>query len=88
VLLFAFGMPLMPVDRHVERVAKRIGLIPAKASPDDAHEHFLALLEPDQMYEAHVNLIQHGRRICHAQRPEHDRCPVAARCRFVDPKAL
>ena len=87
VLLFSFGMPLMPVDRHVERVAKRIGLIPAKASPDDAHEHFLALLEPDQMYEAHVNLIQHGRRICHAQRPEHDRCPVAARCRFVDPKA-
>ena len=87
VILFSFGMPLMPVDRHVERVAKRIGLIPAKASPDDAHEHFLALLEPDQMYEAHVNLIQHGRRICHAQRPEHDRCPVAPRCRFVDPKA-
>jgi endonuclease-3 len=87
VLLFAFAMPLMPVDRHVERVAKRIGLIPSKASPDDAHEYFLALLEPDQMYEAHVNLIQHGRRLCHAQRPEHDRCPVLARCRFVDPKA-
>jgi endonuclease-3 len=87
VLLFAFGMPLMPVDRHVERVAKRIGLIPPKASPDDAHEYFLALLEPDEMYEAHVNLIQHGRRICHAQRPQHDLCPVVARCRFVDPKA-
>ena len=87
VLLFCFGMPLMPVDRHVERVAKRIGLLPPKASPDDAHELFLGLLEPDQMYEAHVNLIQHGRRICHAQRPEHERCPVAARCRFYDPKA-
>jgi endonuclease-3 len=87
VLLFCFGMPLMPVDRHVERVAKRIGLIPAKASADDAHEMFLAMLEPDRVYEAHVNLIQHGRVICHARNPEHGRCPVAARCRFVDPKA-
>ncbi|MBA2314178.1 MAG: endonuclease III [Chloroflexi bacterium] len=87
VLLFCFGLPLMPVDRHVERVAKRIGLIPPKATADDAHELFLAMLEPDEMYEAHVNLIQHGRRICHARNPEHERCPVAARCRFVNPKA-
>jgi endonuclease III len=87
VLLFCFGMPLMPVDRHVERVAKRIGLLPPKATADQAHEIFLAMLEPDEMYEAHVNLIQHGRRICHALRPEHERCPVATRCRFVNPKA-
>ena len=87
VLLFCFGLPLMPVDRHVERVSKRIGLIPPKASADDAHELFLALLEPDEMYEGHVNLIQHGRRICHARNPAHEICPVAARCRFVDPKA-
>ena len=87
VLLFCFGLPLMPVDRHVERVAKRIGLIPPKATADDAHELFLAMLEPDEMYQAHVNLIQHGRRICHARNPEHERCPVAARCRFVNPKA-
>ncbi len=87
VLLFSFGTPLMPVDRHVERVAKRVGLIPAKASPDDAHELFLGLLEPDAMYEAHVNLIQHGRKVCHAQRPEHERCALIERCRFYDPKA-
>jgi endonuclease-3 len=87
VLLFSFGMPLMPVDRHVERVGKRIGLIPPKASPDDAHEHFLALLEPDEMYESHVNLIQHGRAICHARNPAHEICPVADRCRYYHPKA-
>ena len=87
LLLFSFGMPLMPVDRHVERVSQRVGLIPMKASADDAHDLYLALLEPDQMYEAHVNLIHHGRAICHAQRPEHERCPLRERCRFVDPKA-
>jgi endonuclease-3 len=87
LLLFCFGLPLFPVDRHVERVSKRVGLIPPKATADEAHDLYLALLEPDQMYEAHVNLIQHGRKVCHAQRPEHDRCPLVDRCRFVDPKA-
>ena len=87
LLLFSFGLPLMPVDRHVERVAQRVGLIGPKTSADDAHDLFLAMLEPDQMYEAHVNLIQHGRVVCHAQRPDHAACPLIARCRFVDPKA-
>ena len=87
VLLFSFGLPLMPVDRHVERVSKRIGLLPPKVTADDAHALFLALLEPNQMYEAHVNLITHGRQLCHARRPECERCPVAARCRYVDKKA-
>jgi endonuclease III len=87
LLLFCFGLPLMPVDRHVERVSKRIGLVPAKSTADDAHDIYLAMLEPDQMYEAHVNLIRHGREICHARKPECYRCPVAPRCRYVDPKA-
>jgi endonuclease-3 len=87
LLLFSFGLPLMPVDRHVERVAKRVGLIPPKATADQAHDLFLALLEPDQMYEAHVNLIRHGRLVCHARNPDHGACPLAVRCRFVDRKA-
>jgi endonuclease-3 len=87
VLLFSFGLPLMPVDRHVFRVSQRIGLIPAKSDPDRAHDYFLALLELNQMYEAHVSLIGHGRRTCHAQRPDCEHCPIAPRCRYFDPKA-
>ena len=87
VLLFSFGLPLMPVDRHVERVAQRVGLLPKKATADQAHDFFLALLEPDQMLDAHVNLIRHGRLVCHAQRPNHMICPLRDRCRFFDPKA-
>jgi endonuclease-3 len=87
VLLFCFGTPLMPVDRHVERVSQRIGLLPKKATADQAHDLFLGLLQPDEMYAAHVLLIHHGRVICHAQNPKHDLCPVRDRCRFVDPKA-
>ena len=87
LLLFSFGHPLMPVDRHVERVVERIGLIPPKATADDAHELYLAMLAPDQIHEAHVNLIRHGRMICQALAPASDTCPVRLRCRFVDPKA-
>jgi len=88
LLLFCFGSPLLPIDRHVDRVMRRVGLLPPKASMDDAHDLVLGLFEPDQMYEAHVNLIQHGRKVCHAQRPAHELCPLRDRCRFVDPKAL
>jgi glycerate 2-kinase len=87
VLMFSFGMPLVPVDRHVERVSRRVGLLPAGASADDAHDYFLALVEPDRMHEAHVNLVHHGRVVCHSQRPAHEICPLRDRCRFVDPKA-
>jgi endonuclease-3 len=87
LLLFCFGQPLLPIDRHVDRVMRRVGLLPPKVSIEDAHDLVLGMFEPDQMYEAHVNLIQHGRKVCHAQRPEHEICPLGERCRFVDPKA-
>jgi endonuclease III len=87
VLLFCFGQPLFPIDRHIERILLRVGLMPRKATLEEAHDLFLGVFQPDEMYEAHVNLIQHGRKVCHAQRPDHDACPLRERCRFVDPKA-
>ena len=89
LLLFCFDQPLMPVDRHVERVAKRIGLLPAKAPAELAHDHFIAMLaaSPERSYETHVLLIHHGRAICQARSPKHELCPIRDRCRFVDPRA-
>jgi endonuclease-3 len=89
LLLFCFNQPLMPVDRHVERVAKRIGLVPTRALPDLATDQFNAMLAsaPERTYEAHVLLIHHGRAICQARSPKHELCPIRHRCRFVDPKA-
>lgn len=87
VLSMSFGMPLMAVDRHVDRVSKRIGLIPRKVTAVDAHDRYLALIEPEQAYPMHVGLITHGRRTCHARVPDCDACPIAPRCRFVDRRA-
>jgi endonuclease-3 len=89
LLLFCFNQPLMPVDRHVERVSKRIGLLAAKAPADRAHDDYLAMLAgaPERTYETHVLLIHHGRAICQARGPKHELCPIRDRCRFVNPKA-
>jgi endonuclease III len=87
VLLFCFGLPLVPIDRHVERVMKRVGLLPPKVLDDPAHDMVLALISPERAYESHVNLIRHGRVVCHARNPAHELCPLRERCRFVDKKA-
>jgi endonuclease-3 len=88
VLLFSFGKPLMPIDRHIERVAMRIGLLPQKiANTEQMHDMLQAQLTEGNVHQAHVNLITHGRQTCHAQRPEHERCAIADRCRFYNPKA-
>lgn len=82
VLMFNLGRPVLPVDTHVHRVARRLGLIGPKATADAAHDQLQALLEDDQVYSFHVHLIEHGRRTCHAQRPACPACPVRRECDF------
>ena len=80
VLLFALDRPALPVDTHVERVAKRLGLVPPRLSAERAHDALEALLEPAQVYAFHVDLIQHGRRTCHARAPNCAGCVLRERC--------
>jgi endonuclease-3 len=75
VLLFAYGMPDVPVDTHVSRVGTRLGLFRPGAPFEELHDDLLALTPRGQELEFHVNLLRHGRRTCHAQRP---RCPECA----------
>jgi endonuclease-3 len=84
VLLFALERPVMPVDTHVHRVARRLGLIGEKVSAQQAHPLLTWLAgAPDaaQVYAVHVGFVRHGRRVCHARRPACGICPVAALCR-------
>jgi endonuclease-3 len=80
VLLFALGMPALPVDTHVHRVSKRLGLIGERTSAEAAHRLLEAAIPPDQMFDAHMLLIRHGRVICKALRPRCEACPLAAIC--------
>jgi endonuclease-3 len=80
VLCFSLGRPVMPVDTHVHRLAKRLGLVPPKASPEKAHEILNAIVAPDLRFSLHVQLIRHGRSTCRARRPECGRCAIAQLC--------
>jgi endonuclease-3 len=82
VLLFALGKPAFPVDTHVWRVTRRLGLIGAKVSADAAHDALERMIPPAWRYAMHINLIRHGRRICAAQRPACERCPLRAGCAY------
>ncbi len=85
VLLFALGRPAFPVDTHVHRVARRLGLIPPRTSRDKAHALLEALVPPEIYYPFHLNLIAHGRAVCHARAPECARCVLQDQCAYYAP---
>lgn len=80
VLLFSFGMRDVPVDTHVSRVGTRLGLFRPGAPFAELHDDMLALTPRGQELELHVNLLRHGRRICHAQRPACGGCALRRMC--------
>jgi endonuclease-3 len=83
VLLFSLERPVMPVDTHVHRVARRLGIIAAKVTAEQAHPLLTELAGPEdaaQIYAVHVDFVRHGRRICHARRPACGECPLAGMC--------
>ncbi|MFW6103143.1 MAG: endonuclease III domain-containing protein, partial [Chloroflexota bacterium] len=80
VLVFALGMPAMPVDTHVHRVSRRLGLIQTNVSPEDAQAELEAVVEPDDRYGLHLHLIEHGRAVCRARKPACHQCVLSALC--------
>jgi endonuclease III len=82
VLLFALGKPALPVDTHVHRVSRRLGLIGPKVGADQAHALLEATLPPEAIYEFHIDMILHGRQVCHAQRPRCDKCVLRDLCDY------
>lgn len=82
VLAVGCGVPAIPVDTHVFRVANRIGIVREK----DVLKTELALMEQlpkDSWIDMHHALIWHGRRVCKARKPECDTCSIADICRYL-----
>ena len=82
VLLFSLGRPAFPVDTHVHRVSQRLGLISERTSAEKAHQLLEAQLPPLWFYAFHVNVIRHGRRVCHARGPECKGCILGDLCNY------
>jgi endonuclease-3 len=84
VLLFAYGRRDVPVDTHVSRVGMRLELLKPGAPFEQLHDQMLALTPPGEELELHVNLLRHGRRTCHAQRPACGECALRRMCPSAD----
>jgi endonuclease-3 len=82
ILLFSLDMPAFPVDTHVHRVTQRLGLIGPRVSAEKAHDLLEDLIPPQHYYPFHLNVIRHGREICHARNPKCEICPLQPACDY------
>ena len=81
-LLFACGLDVFPLDTHIFRILRRVGLIPPKCSDRFAHEVMNRVVPSGKFYSFHVNLIRHGRKLCRPRDPVCGRCPVVEYCDY------
>jgi endonuclease III len=82
VLLFSLGRPAFPVDTHIHRVARRLGLIDARLSAEKAHHALEQTIDPALYYPFHLNVIRLGREICRARNPKCEICPLQSWCDY------
>jgi endonuclease-3 len=80
VLLFSANQPTIPVDTHVNRVAKRLGFAPSNSSYETVRQNLQSLYDPRDYLIVHLLLIAHGRKYCKARHPLCDICPINAYC--------
>jgi endonuclease-3 len=80
VLLFGLGRAAFPVDTHVFRVCRRLGLLDGQPTPEKAQVFLGPLVRPRDCHALHVHLVDHGRAVCKAHHPACDECPLSAMC--------
>lgn len=81
-LLFACHKDIFPLDTHIFRVLRRVGIVPGKCSDAKAHEILDAVVPEGKFYSLHVNLIRLGRKICRPKEPLCERCPIVEYCDY------
>ena len=89
ILATIYNKPAIPVDTHVMRVSRRLGLISKKATTPLAIEHELVARLPRELVSrAHHWLVLHGRYLCTARKPQCYRCPFTSFCPYYKQKKL
>ena len=81
VYAVAFGGAAIAVDTHVFRVSNRLGLAKGK-TPAEVEKGLQKVIPKSEWSKAHHQLIWHGRKICHSQKPACGECPLAPHCDF------
>jgi endonuclease-3 len=80
VLLFCSKKPTIPIDTHINRVARRLGLAPPTGNYEVVRESLQLLFDPEDYLEVHILLISLGRKYCRARKPLCARCVLDVLC--------
>lgn len=80
VLMYSLGRSVFPVDIHVLRVVKRLGLVPEDATWNEADRQLEAEVPDELKFDLHVLLVIHGREVCKSRNPDCERCSLQADC--------
>jgi endonuclease-3 len=83
VLVFSLGRDVFPVDTHVHRICRRVGLVPDRSTAEQTHTRMAPLVPRDKALSLHVNLLRLGRAICHSQNPKCPECPLRRMCDYA-----
>lgn len=81
-LLFACRKNVFPLDTHIFRILRRVGLIPQKCTDKRAHQIMDKLVPRGKFYSLHVNLVRHGRTLCRPREPLCEQCPIIEYCDY------
>lgn len=82
VMIFDLGMTAFPVDTHVARISRRLGWVPEKWPPEKIQDFLEEVVPANRCRGGHLNMIEHGRRVCHARKPECPLCVLQGLCEY------
>ena len=76
------GEQVLPIDVHIFRIMKRLGIADERDSYESLKAKLEAEIPPNQRMKTHLILIEFGRQICRAQNPKCGKCPIKRYCKF------
>ncbi len=82
-LLFDFKIPAFPVDTHITRISRRTGIAAEKSSPEEISRMLEEVVPESRCLGGHVNMIAHGRAVCHSQKPACESCVLSGMCKYL-----
>lgn len=82
VMIFDLNMTAFPVDTHVARISRRLGWVPEKWTPGKIQDFLEEVVPANRCRGGHLNMIEHGRRVCHARKPECPLCVLQGLCEY------
>ena len=86
VLAYGFGKPAIAVDTHVNRISKRLGLVPWNSTPNQTEQALKKMIPKRYWNDVNTLFVKHGQEICKPINPKCDHCPLRSVCSYANQK--